>query len=244
MTRLAMSVMLGQLSSAAMASQSQIPLRVGDCVESTTDLEFFYKDEGEYERTHLIEKGNTGTLLNIEKDTPSTVEFIAKDTREVIVSGAVFLHQFARVPWEVGMVTDVIEAKCMTVVTNKEDYQPVIKMTACAAEPAAQWNQQFSYNRADCGPRPIRWTKDPSKCIDAVHPQKFLLTDCDGTDKQKFQMRCTPGNECHILAMGGRKDMCLWWDDAAEADLKLRRCNLEDGTRKFKPKGRRNLVAV
>merc|ERR1712070_585894 len=53
-----------------------------------------------------------------------------------------------------------------------------------------RWNQQFTFSDSDCGARPIRWTADPSKCVDAVHPTKVLLTDCSGVDSQKFLFRC------------------------------------------------------
>lgn len=91
MTRLAMSVMFGQLGHTAMAAQSQIPLRVGDCVEATNDLHFFYKEESEYERTHSVSKGQAGTLLNLADE--SIVEFLDPKTREPVVSGGVFPYQ-------------------------------------------------------------------------------------------------------------------------------------------------------
>merc|ERR1711967_94631 len=65
--------------------------------------------------------------------------------------------------------------------------------------------------------------------IDAVHPNKVLLTDCSGVDSQKFQFRCQGGGNCYILAMGGRKDMCLWLneDKPGDADLEIRSCNFD-----------------
>merc|ERR1711871_511582 len=101
-----MAVLLGQSGLLAQASQSQIPMRVGDCVKTTTDLEFFYKDEGEYERTHIIPQDQHGVLLNIDTDwnEPSDVEFLDETTHEPVVSGAVFFHQFTRVPWHQGRV--------------------------------------------------------------------------------------------------------------------------------------------
>lgn len=263
MTRLAMAVLLGQsglAQAAGGAVQSQVPMRVGDCVKSTTELEFFYKDEGEYERTTKIEVGQHGVLLNIDSNwnEPSTVEFLDKRTREPVVAGSAFFHQFARVPWEQGNVKetnhgenhDISQDLCMTVTDSEEGYQPVIRMTFCQnSDPndeKEKWNQQFSYSPHECGPRPIRWTNDPSKCVDAVHPNKVLLTDCSGVDSQKFVFRCdgpsTPKGQadhnCNILAMGGRKDMCLWWNkdliDAnhREADLQLRSCNFADTANK------------
>lgn len=235
MTRLAMAILLGQSGHLALAAQSQIPLRVGDCVQATTQLEFFYKDEGEYERTHLIkptEKGNSfGVLLNINSNwnEPSTVEFLNHETGDPVVSGAVFLHQFARTPWMKGRISTPTSTRCLSVKDLKDGYQPVIKMSQCesgSGESNKRWQQQFSFNHAQCGARPIRWTDDPSKCLDAVHPNKILLTDCSGVDSQKFLFKCHD-SDCNILAMGGRKDMCLWWDETAEgdADLQIRSCN-------------------
>lgn len=247
MTRLAMAVLLGQSGHLAQAAQSQIPMRVGDCVKATTDLEFFYKDEGEYEQTHLIKQDTHGVLLNIDSDwnEPSDVEFFNQKTREPVVSGAVFFHQFARVPWKQGQIQQkgaASDPKCFTVKDANDGYAPVIQMAACAApgsDDNKRWKQQFSYNYHECGTRPIRSTDDPSKCVDAVHPDKILLTTCSGVDSQKFLFRCSgdgASQECHILAMGGRKDMCLWYDESAtgEADLRLRSCNFANaGTKQF-----------
>lgn len=267
MTRLAMSALLGNLGHVALASQSQIPMRVGDCVKATTALEFFFKDEGEYERTHSITAGQHGVLLNIDSawNEPSNVEFLDKVTREPTVSGSVFFHQFARVPWLQGQITNnnAGDQKCLTVNDAKNGYQPVVKMAPCPEDQtnSKKWTQQFSFNYHECGARPIRSTADPSKCVDAVHPTKVLLTDCSGVDSQKFLFRChsdaagtTEG--CYIQAMGGRKDMCLWWDEtkADATDVKLMSCNHDaapaaggnpsnDGpTRHFKPHPR-DLVA-
>merc|ERR1712146_486796 len=133
---------------------------------------------------------------------------------------------------------DTLSETCLTIDDKKDGYQPVVKMSACAPEAdnsdanlRRKWKQQFSFNDDACGARPIRWTYDPSKCVDAVHPNKVLLSDCSGVDSQKFQLRCDsePGasQKCYILAMGGRKDMCLWWDHslASDADLQIRSCN-------------------
>jgi len=307
MNRLTVPVLLGHVGYLAIASQSSVPLRVGDCVTATTDLEFFFKDEGEYERTHSIDKDQKGVLLNIDSSwvNPSTVEWLKKDTREPEVTGAVFLNQFARVPWWQGRIGKAACAepnalhqkshteqfglnaqcidKCMTAATAKDGYQAVVKMADCEKTDADtilngvavpqedlrrkadnRWKQQFSFNDPGCGARPIRSTEDPSKCVDAVHPNKVLLTDCSGVDSQKFLFRCseTPGDDenlvwqkvgpldtekwakvyvgagppkpstssCQILAMGGRKDMCLWWDESVSnqpSDLVLRPCNYE-----------------
>lgn len=260
MTRLAMATLLGNLGHLALASQSQVPMRVGDCVKATTALEFFFKDEGEYERTHSITPGQHGVLLNIDSawNEPSNVEFLDKQTREPVVSGAVFFHQFARVPWLQGQVKNSNEDKCMTVKDARNGYQPVVKMAPCPAiqTDREKWTQQFSFNYHECGARPIRSTADPSKCVDAVHPTKVLLTDCSGVDSQKFLFRCETDataeiQGCYIQAMGGRKDMCLWWDEtsADATDLQIRSCNSDaaattpanDGaTRHFKPKPRGN----
>lgn len=251
MTRLAMAALLGQSGHLALAAQSQIPMRVGDCVKATTDLEFFFKDDGEYEHTHNIQTGQHGSLLNIDSDwnEPSDVEFIDPQTREPVVSGAVFFHQFARVPWVQGHVTSDAAAYgaaltnqvCMTAKDGKDGYAPVVRMDKCTdsstTDSKKQWNQQWSYNADGCGARPIRSTDDPSKCLDAVSHEKVLLTPCSGVDTQKFLFRCsndvahTPAYSCYILAMGGRKDLCLWWDKTiAVADLQLRRCNFGDAT--------------
>jgi len=264
--RLMLSVLLGQAGHVALAAQSQIPVRVGDCVKATTHLEFFYKDEGEYEKTHLIKPDQTGVLLNVDPQwgTTSTVEFLDPVTREPQVQGAVFLHQFARVPWMQGRIagrdadftadlTGGDTGRCMTIVDHSDGYQPVVKMQKCAADSKGQWTQQFSFNQHDCAARPIRSTQDPSKCLDAVHPRKALLTDCSGVDSQKFLFRCAGDGTkpdhagamdnddgCYIQAMGGRRDMCLWWDPSNDdADIELRTCNFNNGapnggTRRFK----------
>jgi len=286
MNRLSVSVLFGHVGYTAIASQSQIPLRVGDCVTATANLEFFFKDEGEYERTHSVRKDQKGVVLNIDSSwvNPSTVEWLNDDSRDSEVTGSVFFHQFARVPWLKGRIghqtsskdsvsydekldqkvhKETFQAgtdKCMMAKDATNGYQPVVKMSDCVqtdllafapttsehdvhVNAGKRWKQQFSLNDPGCGARPIRSTEDPSKCVDAVHPNKVLLTDCSGVDSQKFLFRCkkteTPKSpptnppsswvtsECYILAMGGRKDMCLWWDDAitGDSDLVLRSCN-------------------
>merc|ERR1711918_108271 len=93
-------------------------------------------DEGEYEQTHLIKKDTHGVLLNIDMDwnEPSDVEFFNQKTREPVVSGAVFFHQFARVPWKQGQISQKGDhAKCFTVKDANDGYAPVIKMATCAA---------------------------------------------------------------------------------------------------------------
>lgn len=225
MTRLVMSAVLAQLGHLAVASQSQIPLRVGDCVVASTEMEFFYKDDGEYEKTHSVQQGQKGTLLSVDASSPvSNVEWLQKN-HDAAVTGSVYLHQFARVPWTRGQIKDKEgdSNKCLTVTGGKDGFQPVIKMTACKTGSDVQ---QFTFNKADCGPRPIRWTKDSSKCIDAVHPMKTLLTDCSGVDSQKFLFKCNSDNDCRLLAMGGRKDMCVKWDaEHSSSDLTLHPCS-------------------
>jgi len=219
-------------------------MKVGDCVKADTNLEFFYKDEGEYERTHLISENQFGVLLNIDDEwnKPSSVEFLDPKTREPIVNGAVFFHQFHRVPWLQGNLQSTTSSMCMAVKDAKDGYQPVVRMTPCGQGAApdqerVRWTQQFSFNEPGCGARPIRYTDNPGKCVDAVHPTKILLTDCSGVDSQKFLSRCNStvldegeSQKCHILAMGGRKDMCLWFDTTSPSggDLQLRPCNFGD----------------
>lgn len=234
MTRFAVVALLGHLGDLTEASQSQVPARVGDCVEATTHLEFFYKNEGEYERTHKIKKGQKGVLLNVNcaPGEVSHVEWLDHTTRVPVVNGAVQVHQFARVPWVQGEIRGTSLAdKCLTIDDKKDGYQPVVKMSACAdaadnsdANLRLKWKQQFSFNDDACGARPIRWTYDPSKCIDAVHPDKVLLTDCSGVDSQKFLFKCKGAN-CYVLAMGGRSDMCLFHSDTPDADVQLRSCS-------------------
>lgn len=201
MTIRAMFAMLGHFGHLALASQSQIPLRTGDCVQATTMLEYFYKDEGEYENSFLIPPGKFGSLLNFGAVDPSDVEWLHHRTRDPIVRGATFSHQFVRVPGDQGQIlgmqqTDHNQDKCFTVVDHRDGYEPEIMMEPCMRSPQTEtdqkkrWEQQFTFSNPGCGARPIRWTQDPSKCVDAVHPTKVLLTDCSGVDSQKFLFRC------------------------------------------------------
>jgi len=226
MPRLVISAVLSQLGHLALASQSQIPMRVGDCVVATQEMEFFFKDDGEYEKTHLVQPGQKGTLLSIDGAAPATVEWLKKSHDEA-VTGSVFMHQFARVPWTKGRIQDKEDNKCLTVTGGKDGFQPVVKMAPCKNGPSDDKSMQhFTFTKHDCGPRPIRWTKDSSKCIDAVHPTKTLLTDCSGVDSQKFLFKCNSANDCRILATGGRKDMCVRWDAAGKSsDLSLNSCS-------------------
>lgn len=237
MSRLAIPALLGHVVHVALASQSQIPTRVGDCVKATTELEFFYKDEGEYERTHHVSPGQHGVLLNVEEG-HSNVEFLDPVTREAVVNGAVFNYQFARVPWKQGKLESGPDDKkaCLTAHDDELGYGPVIRMASCedpnSSRNKRKWTQQFSFNEGGCGARPIRSTDDPSQCVDAVHPDKILLTACSGADSQKFLFRCDGAGDCFIQAMGGRKDMCLFWETANHpqaADLQIRPCNFQSG---------------
>jgi hypothetical protein len=292
------------MSHLALATQSQIPLRTGDCVNATEELEFFYKDEGEYERTHLIPIGTLGVMLNWGEAGPSDVEWLDPVTRQPIVSGAAFGHQFARVPWDQGQIQGLKRPTRDTADSSKpindhtgdlcleahdvKGYHSVLRMSKCITaddmhgkapvKMLSRWKQQFTFSRDQCGARPIRLTSDPSKCVDAVHPTKVLLTDCSGADSQKFLFRCDKSTkcddeaiqckadkfqgmvypypsgktseyvgepECYIQAMGGRTDMCLWWDPDAgiDADLQIVSCNAfaqnqkrdDANTRSFQP---------
>jgi len=164
-------------------------------------LEYFYKDEGEYENSFLIPPGQFGSLLNFGAVDSSDVEWLHNKTRDPIVRGATFSHQFIRVPGDQGQIlgmsqTDHNQDKCFTVVDHNDGYEPEVMMEQCMRNPLTdtdkkkRWEQQFTFSNPGCGERPIRWTQDPSKCVDAVHPDKVLLTDCSGVDSQKFLFRC------------------------------------------------------
>merc|ERR1712137_1102694 len=82
--------------------------------------------------------------------------------------------------------------------------------------------QTFTYADAQCDGRPIRWTHDPSKCLDAIHPTKVLLTDCSGVDSQRFLWKCQRADplQCKLLTLGGRKDACI----TGETALRVKSC--------------------
>merc|ERR1712146_834359 len=115
-----------------------------------------------------------------------------------------------------------------TVHDDSIGYGPVMKMSAC--DPNTKWQQLFTFGEHACGARPIRYTKDPSRCVDALHYDHVVLSNCSGADTQKFLWKCDDSQQqpqqCYIQR-AGRKDMCLWWDDAiGDADLELRNCNI------------------
>jgi hypothetical protein len=236
------SVLLGPFGHLALASQSQIPLRTGDCVEATQWLEYFHKDDGEYETTDKVFPRQTGVLLNLgDGHDPSDVEWLHPDSRDPSVTGVAFSHQFSRVPWVQGAVKGLqgANARCLTAHPSNLGYAPMIKMSACDHDnPDKFWQQQFTFGYDTCGARPIRYTKDPSKCVDAVHYQHVILSDCNGADTQKFLWKCDRSGgqqpDCYIQR-AGRKDMCLWWDHSLpEADLQIRSCNFgEDSDHHF-----------
>merc|ERR1712224_168475 len=82
-------------------------------------------------------------------------------------------------------------------------------------------NQQFTTPLA-CRPGQIYWKKDPTLCIEAVHPEMVQLRDCAGVESQmfalaeprdfadpNFEVNTKVSNEGFLIGNGLKSDMCF-----------------------------------
>merc|ERR1711988_437474 len=100
--------------------------------------------------------------------------------------------------------------RCMTVV-EYPGFPPVIRPMPCVEN----WiNQEFT-TPLSCRPGQIYWRKDPSLCIDAVHPELVQLRDCNGLESQMFAMAESDEHaqditwEGFLVGTGTTQDMCF-----------------------------------
>merc|ERR1711998_394565 len=101
-------------------------------------------------------------------------------------------------------------AKCMTVV-EYQGFDPMIKAMDCVDN----WQNQVFTTPLACSPGQIYWKKDPTLCIDAVHPELVQLRSCNGLESQMFAMQDQKDyvdavtNEGFLVGTGTTKDLCF-----------------------------------
>jgi len=235
----------------AVPMEVRVPYQVGDCVRAVKNIDY----EDLHGSPKIVKKSDKGTLVHVAPD-HVVVKWNNQDT---LARAAAFPHQVRRAVWPKGVIANIHEwstdaanpetpKKCMTVV-EYHGFAPLIKPMDCVDK----WqNQQFT-TPLSCRPGPIYWKKDPTLCIDAVHPELVQLRDCNGLDSQMFALassgKQTTGdvevtNEGFLVGTGvtGASDLCFKFVDknnkgsheagAGAADaLHFGECNPETDTK-------------
>jgi hypothetical protein len=201
----------------------RVPLDVGDCVRAVKSIDY----EDLNGNPKVVKLHDKGTLVHVAPD-HVVVKWNRQDT---LARAAAFPHQVRRAQWPKGTIasiedftkeTDPLDPrpatpqKCMTVV-EYHGFHPMIKPMDCVDN----WqNQQFT-TPLTCRPGQIYWKKDPSLCIDAVHPELVQLRDCSGSETQMFALEETDledvntkvSDEGFLVGTGLTKDMCFKFVD-------------------------------
>jgi len=170
----------------ALPMEVRVPLDIGDCVRAVKSIDY----EDLFGSPKIVKKNEKGTLVHVAPD-----HVVVKWNRqETLARAAAFPHQVRRAQWPKGVIASIpawsvdeetinTPELCMTVV-EYHGFPPVIKPMTCVDN----WqNQQFTTPLA-CRPGQIYWKKDPTLCIDAVHPELVQLRDCNGLESQMFAM--------------------------------------------------------
>lgn len=198
----------------ALPLEVRVPLDVGDCVRAVKMIDY----EDLYGTAQVVAKNDKGTLVHVAPD-----HVVVKwNSKETLARAAAFPHQVRRAQWPKGPIASIdafstkldepaAKKQCMTVV-EYPGFPPVIKPMPCVEN----WiNQQFTTPLA-CRPGQIYWRKDPTLCIDAVHPELVQLRDCNGLESQMFAMAEPTGAHHHentwegfLVGTGTTQDMCF-----------------------------------
>jgi hypothetical protein len=202
----------------AVPMEVRVPLDVGDCVRAVKSIDY----EDLYGSPKVVARNDKGTLVHVAPD-----HVVVKWNRqETLARAAAFPHQVRRQPWPKGNIASISawsannqppspKEYCMTVV-EYHGFPPMIKPMKCVKG----WqNQQFTTPLA-CRPGQIYWKKDPTLCVDAVHPELVQLRDCNGLESQMFALSETDdvnvdnaGNEGFLVGTGTTKDLCFKFVD-------------------------------
>jgi len=201
----------------AVPMEVRVPYQVGDCVRAVKSIDY----EDLHGAPKIVHRHDKGTLVHVAPD-HVVVKWNGQDT---LARAAAFPHQVRRAVWPKGTIasidtfsTDADETKraapqlCMTVV-EYHGFPPMIKPMKCVAG----WQNQMFTTPLACRPGQIYWKKDPSLCIDAVHPELVQLRDCNGLESQMFALEDSGvnnvdiTNEGYLVATGQTKDMCFRW---------------------------------
>lgn len=200
----------------AMPMEVRVPLDIGDCVRAAKEIDYEDLNGG----NQIVKKDDKGVLVHVAAD-----HVVVKWNRKVTLArAAAFPHQVRRAQWPKGIIASIDDWSqkenpsptkyCMTVV-EYHGFPPMIKPMRCVEN----WqNQQFTTPLA-CRPGQIYWKKDPTLCIDAVHPELVQLRDCNGLESQMFALaepepeNFDVSNEGFLVGTGTTKDMCFKWGD-------------------------------
>jgi len=209
----------------AVPLEVRIPLDVGDCVRAVKSIDY----EDLYGSPKIVSRNDKGTLVHVAPD-----HVVVKWNRqETLARAAAFPHQVRRQQWPKGNIASIntwtpappagqektaaAKQYCMTVV-EYHGFPPMIKPMKCVKN----WqNQQFTTPLA-CRPGQIYWKKDPTLCIDAVHPELVQLRDCNGLESQMFALAepegsnvdpNNDGNEGFLVGTGTTEDLCFKFVD-------------------------------
>jgi hypothetical protein len=206
----------------AVPMEVRVPLDVGDCVRAVKSIDH----EDLYGSPKIVHRHDKGTLVHVAPD-----HVVVKWNRqETLARAAAFPHQVRRAQWPKGTIASIADftttaeskdqkraapLKCMTVV-EYHGFPPMIKPMDCVDN----WqNQQFT-TPLTCRPGQIYWKKDPTLCIDAVHPELVQLRDCNGLESQMFALAEPDGvvnhevsDEGFLVGTGMTKDMCFKFVD-------------------------------
>jgi len=208
----------------AVPMEVRVPLDVGDCVRAVKSIDY----EDLYGSPKIVGKNDKGTLVHVAPD-----HVVVKWNRqETLARAAAFPHQVRRQQWPKGNIASIkawTQAEqrankeesekdyCMTVV-EYHGFPPMIKPMKCVKG----WqNQQFT-TPLSCRPGQIYWKKDPTLCVDAVHPELVQLRDCNGLESQMFALQESDGsdvdpenagNEGFLVGTGTTKDLCFKFVD-------------------------------
>jgi len=210
----------------AVPMEVRVPYQVGDCVRARKLIDY----EDLNGQAKQVSKHDKGVLVHVAPD-----HVVVKwNHQSTLARAAAFPHQVSRATWPKGTIKTLhkfhardtlldtpsklkedlekpeYQDKCMTVV-EYHGFPPMIKLMACVE----LWqNQQFT-TPLTCRPGPVYWKKDPSLCIDAVHPELVQLRDCNGLESQMFAMGEGYNNangedfEGSLVGTGTTKDMCF-----------------------------------
>lgn len=202
----------------AVPMEVRVPLDVGDCVRAVKSIDY----EDLYGTGIMIKKHHKGTLVHVAPD-----HVVVKwNRKETLARAAAFPHQVRRQQWPRGTIKSIDAwsptpgvpsegTYCMTVV-EYHGFPPMIKPMKCVEG----WqNQQFT-TPLSCRPGQIYWKKDPTLCVDAVHPELVQLRDCNGLESQMFALAepenansDSLGNEGFLVGTGTTKDLCFRFVD-------------------------------
>jgi len=206
----------------AVPMEVRVPYQVGDCVRARKLIDY----EDLNGQAKQVSKHDKGVLIHVAPD-----HVVVKwNHQSTLARAAAFPHQVSRASWPKGTIKTVsafhkkgeitppastvaetqanLVESCLTVV-EYHGFPPIIKPMPCVE----LWQNQMFTTPLTCRPGPIYWKKDPSLCMDAVHPELVQLRECNGLESQMFAMKegMPDGDdfEGSLVGTGNTKDLCF-----------------------------------